>query len=137
MKGDERFHVITVDWRNAAAVDWKHFETTYFAPAAFTKEKAAPAIKNLLILLKTLNPVITCIGHSLGAQTCGALGREMKRVDMKIDTIHGLDPAGPCFDKTNTLLSGCPSDLVDLKNGDAEFVSIIHTNPGHLGSTVS
>lgn len=39
--------------------------------------------------------------------------------------ITGLDPANPCFNEGH--------NLTGLARGDAEFVDIIHSNPGALG----
>ena len=41
--------------------------------------------------------LVTCIGHSLGAQTCGHLGRRMGEQGTPLYRTYGLDPAGPEF----------------------------------------
>lgn len=46
-----------------------------------------------------------------------------------IPRITGLDPAKPCFNEGE--------DLSGLLRGDAEFVDIIHSNPGALGKRES
>jgi len=66
---------------------------------------------------------VTCIGQSLGAHVCGAAG---KRVTLgRINTIIGLDPAGPLF------LVGNPTNRLD--SGDAEYVENIHTDTVQYG----
>ncbi|KAJ8675497.1 hypothetical protein QAD02_011283 [Eretmocerus hayati] len=56
------------------------------------------------------------IGHSLGAHIAGQAARKLD----KVHRITGLDPAGPCFENVNTNLK--------LRNSDARFVDVIHTN---------
>lgn len=67
------------------------------------------------------------IGHSLGAHIVGAAGRTFNELSggQLIPRITGLDPARPCFNAGET--------LTGLSRGDAEFVDIIHSNPGALG----
>jgi len=66
---------------------------------------------------------VTCIGQSLGAHVCGAAG---KRVTLgRINTIFGLDPAGPLF------LVGNPTNRLD--SGDADYVENIHTDTVQYG----
>lgn len=56
----------------------------------------------------------------------GAAGRNLSyKTDKLLKRITGLDPANPCFNEGENL-SG-------LARGDAEFVDIIHSNPGALG----
>ncbi|XP_043250444.1 pancreatic triacylglycerol lipase-like [Colletes gigas] len=76
---------------------------------------------------------IHCIGHSLGAHTCGYIGYFMRRsYHHRLGRITGLDPAEPHFSNTST--------MVRLDPTDATFVTAIHTdcNPfisGGLGIT--
>ncbi|XP_034176484.2 pancreatic triacylglycerol lipase-like [Osmia lignaria lignaria] len=63
---------------------------------------------------------IHIIGHSLGAQVAGYIGRN---VNESLSRITGLDPAGPLFYASNPHLSA----------SDADFVDIIHTDAGVLG----
>uniref|UniRef100_A0A8C4JU52 Triacylglycerol lipase n=1 Tax=Dromaius novaehollandiae TaxID=8790 RepID=A0A8C4JU52_DRONO len=63
---------------------------------------------------------IHLIGHSLGAHAAGEAGRRKPG----IGRITGLDPAGPLFQYTPT--------MVRLDPSDAKFVDIIHTHAGHL-----
>lgn len=74
-----------------------------------------------------------CIGHSLGAHTCGYVGYFLKHsYENTLGRITGLDPAEPHFSNTST--------MVRLDPTDAAFVTAIHTdcNPfisGGLGIT--
>lgn len=73
-----------------------------------------------------INIIIPIIGHSLGAHIVGAAGRQYAfRTQSQLPRITGLDPANPCFNEGQTL-SG-------LSRGDADFVDVIHSNPGALG----
>lgn len=68
------------------------------------------------------------IGHSLGAQLAGVIGRDIIRKtnsQRKIRRITGLDPAGPGF--------SFASNLPTLDSSDATFVDNIHTNAPVFG----
>ena len=68
---------------------------------------------------------IHCVGHSLGAQTCGYFGHYMDMTNgEKIGRITGLDPAEPYFGYT-------PSEVC-LEKSDAKFVDIIHSDATHF-----
>jgi len=72
---------------------------------------------------------LTC--HSLGGQLSGYIGRSVTTLSantLKIKRITALDPAKPLF---FTKLSFLPRHL---SPSDAEFVDIIHTAAGSLGS---
>lgn len=57
-------------------------------------------------------------GHSLGAHISGIAGKNVQRG--RINTIIGMDPAGPLFDVNN------PRGRLDFS--DAEYVESIHTD---------
>lgn len=62
-------------------------------------------------------------GHSLGAHIAGAAGRYLNyRTQKFLPRVTGLDSANPCFNEGEV--------LTGLARGDAEFVDIIHSNPG-------
>ncbi|XP_014218707.1 pancreatic lipase-related protein 2-like isoform X2 [Copidosoma floridanum] len=62
-----------------------------------------------------------CIGHSLGAHTCGYTGYNLRyQYGYKLARITGLDPAEPHFSST--------SPVVRLDPTDADFVTAIHTD---------
>lgn len=68
------------------------------------------------------------VGHSLGAQLVGQIGRTAKNSDSKyvFHRITGLDPAGPVFFPLNPFAPA-------LSALDAEYVDIIHTDATGLG----
>lgn len=64
------------------------------------------------------------IGHSLGAQASGAMGREIQSLlSDSLPRISGLDPAKPWFDA---------NPQYKLSRDDAKYVDVIHTNSGDL-----
>ncbi|XP_031367475.1 pancreatic triacylglycerol lipase-like isoform X2 [Apis dorsata] len=75
-----------------------------------------------LIEIGGINPLkMHCIGHSLGAHTCGYIGYTLrKRYKYNLGRITGLDPAEPHFSNTST--------MVRLDPTDATFVTAIHTD---------
>lgn len=64
------------------------------------------------------------VGHSLGAQTAGFVGKQFGSRS-KIGHITGLDPAGPSFQGR--------SSRSKLWHTDAQFVDIVHTDMAHVG----
>ncbi|XP_017492588.1 PREDICTED: vitellogenin-1-like isoform X2 [Rhagoletis zephyria] len=70
------------------------------------------------------------MGHSLGAQIMGSAARYYR--DLTGNTlpyVTGIDPALPCFNEGEV--------LTVISSSDAEFVDIIHTNPGVNGQVLS
>lgn len=64
------------------------------------------------------------IGFSLGAHVVGMTGKLVqRRLKKKLGRITALDPAKPCFSKTEH----------KLDKSDAEFVQVIHSSAGILG----
>ncbi|KAH8343333.1 hypothetical protein KR059_008539, partial [Drosophila kikkawai] len=113
---------------NFVAVDAARFVDTLYTWSAFNTEEIGENIARGLVKLLDLVPVsnIHLIGHSLGAHIVGSAGRHLHRLTGKtIPRITGLDPAKPCFNE-GEVLSG-------LLRGDAEFIDVIHSNPGVLG----
>jgi pimeloyl-ACP methyl ester carboxylesterase len=88
-------NVIRVDWHEAS-------RTIKYGQAATDIQVVAASIACLLDNLMEQKPFkvsdLTCVGHSLGAQTCGYVGQNiLKRFGEKLPIIHGLDPAEPYF----------------------------------------
>ncbi|XP_076756831.1 pancreatic triacylglycerol lipase [Xylocopa sonorina] len=77
-----------------------------------------------MIEIRGVNPLkIHCIGHSLGAHTCGYIGYTLRqRYGYNLERITGLDPAEPHFSNTST--------MVRLDPSDATFVTAVHTDTG-------
>ncbi|KAG8222820.1 hypothetical protein J437_LFUL005026 [Ladona fulva] len=67
---------------------------------------------------------IICIGHSLGAHICGMIANYST---LRPSRILGLDPAGP-------IINDVSSSEFRLTSDDADFVEVIHTNAGVLGT---
>lgn len=66
------------------------------------------------------------IGHSLGGQTAGFVGKKVSElVGEKVPRIVGLDPAGPAFFNR--------PEEERLNKNDAKIVHVIHTDGGKLG----
>lgn len=104
----EDLNVIVVEWADGAR------PPNYFAAAGNTRivaEKTAKFITENQIS----NSKVHCIGHSLGAHTCGFIGKIEH-----LARISGLDPAGPLF-------GGKPADS-RLDKTDADLVDVIHTD---------
>lgn len=66
------------------------------------------------------------IGHSLGGHVVGYTGKNVEKG--RINTIYGLDPAGPLFSIED------PNER--LANTDAYYVETIHTDIGKYGFTL-
>lgn len=66
----------------------------------------------------------------MGAHIAGSAGRNFFNYTQKfLPRITGLDPAKPCFNEGDA--------LTGLSRGDADFVDVIHSNPGILGKRES
>lgn len=69
---------------------------------------------------------ILLIGHSLGGQITGFVGKLVKeKTEQKLPRIIALDPAGPLFDNR-------PEDK-RLNKNDAEIVEVLHSDGGTFG----
>ena len=109
---------------NVFAIDWSKGSNSinYFQSAADTRVVGAMVAYfiNRLINVTTTSPKrMHCIGHSLGAHTCGFAGQ---RLQPKMSYISGLDPAGPAFLLNDT--------QTRLDKSDADLVLVLHTNAG-------
>lgn len=111
------YNVILVDWEGPAL-------KMYMESAANTR--LVGKIIAGRILKSGIDPnLVHIIGHSLGAQTAGFAGKELRANGKKIARITGLDPAGPGFEGSS----------VDnkLNKDDALVVDVIHTDSGVFG----
>ena len=118
-------------------VDWSYYASQYFYSQSASNTRAIGAYTALLIekLERQRNVSsnnIWCIGHSLGAHTCGYTGaKTFEYTGRKIGRITGLDPAGPCFECQSSVKVGLHKECADL-------VEAIHTDArgvlGQLGT---
>ncbi|XP_062570247.1 inactive pancreatic lipase-related protein 1-like [Saccostrea cucullata] len=107
------YNIIMVDWSPGAN------HVCYLQAAANTRVVGAVTAR-LLRALRDRHSLsyseVHLVGHSLGAHTCGYVGRRERGVSR----ITGLDPAGPFFEDSESPVRLDPSDAV--------FVDAIHTD---------
>ena len=88
-------------------------------------------VKEMHQVVSSRKLYVHCIGHSLGAQTCGLSGKDLIQDNLKYDRISGLDPAGPMF-TTDVDYFEFRYPNIDprsrLEPSDADFVDVIHTD---------
>ncbi|KAH8416887.1 hypothetical protein KR222_010313, partial [Zaprionus bogoriensis] len=114
---------------NFIVLDAANFIDTLYTWSALNTELIGQYVAEALLDLDAeyVTKQVHLIGHSLGAQISSAAGRYYKSStggDV-LPRITGLDPANPCFYEKNR--------LPGLQRGDADYVDIIHTNPGYAG----
>ncbi|KAG9436247.1 lipase member H-A [Apis mellifera carnica] len=108
---------------NILALDYRNVSTEFYlfaVPDLYKVGKSVAAALDNMIENGINSKNIHIIGHSLGAQLAGIIGRNM---NYKIGRITGLDPAGPLYYLLNNHLS----------ISDADFVDVIHTDMGIFG----
>ncbi|XP_073830213.1 vitellogenin-1-like [Musca autumnalis] len=113
---------------NFLALNASYFIDTLYSWSAFNTEEMGRFVAIGLEKLNDAIPLenIHLVGFSLGAHIVGSAGRYFQEMTgLRLPRITGLDPANPCFNE-GEYLSG-------LQRGDADFVDVIHTNPGGLG----
>lgn len=113
------FNVVVVDWGvGANTINYVSARNRVHPVGVFT----ASFIDKLVESVGLNTQTTYIIGYSLGAHAAGICG---KYVQNRINTIYGLDPAGPLFyDKW---------DKDRLNVDDANYVEVIHTSAGSLG----
>ncbi|XP_015586710.1 pancreatic lipase-related protein 2 [Cephus cinctus] len=122
-------NVLIVNWIGGAGPPYTQAVANTRLVGAMTARLAAKLIETGEVQAHKIH----CIGHSLGAHTCGYTGHTLKTsYGYTMGRITGLDPAEPHFSNT--------SPMVRLDPSDAHFVTAIHTdcNPfisGGLGIT--
>ncbi|XP_020284566.1 pancreatic lipase-related protein 2-like [Pseudomyrmex gracilis] len=126
---EEDCNVIIVNWKHGSQPPYTQAVANTRLIGAMTARLAAQ-----LIEVEHISPSkMHCVGHSLGAHTCGYVGYNLRtKYKYELGRITGLDPAEPHFSNT--------SPMVRLDPSDATFVTAIHTdcNPfisGGLGIT--
>ena len=113
---------------NFVALDAASFVDTLYTWSAFNTQAIGEAVAKGLKELTEIVPVenIHLIGHSLGAHIVGYAGRSFQYMtNQSIPRITALDPAKPCFNEGE--------ELSGIQRGDADFIDVVHSNPGVLG----
>lgn len=109
------FNVIFIDWSEGS-------RTINYIGAANRVPTIGQFVASQIDFLVSQNAVnlarLTVIGFSLGAHIAGHVGKNVQ--SGTINSIIGLDPAGPLFSVRN------PEGRIDA--GDARYVECIHTN---------
>ncbi|CRL06326.1 CLUMA_CG018908, isoform A [Clunio marinus] len=109
------FNIIVVDWSAGA-------QTINYAAAVARVRPVGAFVASFLDFLHINNLInfnnVYAIGNSLGAHVVGHIGKSVTRG--RLNTIIGLDPAGPLFSIDR------PDQRLDA--GDATYVEAIHTN---------
>ncbi|GAB0093473.1 phospholipase A1-like [Sergentomyia squamirostris] len=113
---------------NFIVLDTSDYISSLYSWSALNTEDVGKIVASAVAdLSKHVNASrIHLIGHSLGAQIVGAIGRYFHNFTSRLlPRITGLDPAFPCYNE-GEVLSG-------IGRGDAAFVDIIHTNSHGFG----
>lgn len=112
---------------NACIVDWSKLATTWYGIATDHLKKVGDVIGDFILSLQTHIPLnrVSIVGHSLGAHVAGDAGA---RTGGRIDAIFGIDPAHPLI----TIPMRPVTERLDPS--DAQFVQVIHTSSGTLGT---
>ena len=109
------FNVIVVDWGMGA-------QTNNYIHARNRVGDVGRSLANIIDFMNQSFNLsfedITVVGFSLGAHVAGIAGKTVRRG--RINTIIGLDPAGPLFDINRV------DTRLDYR--DAQYVEIIHSN---------
>ncbi|KAL4705593.1 hypothetical protein ACJJTC_004470 [Scirpophaga incertulas] len=119
---------------NIILVDWSNMnERPYLTNGSVNTQPVGVALAtNMNILINNGLPLknIHLIGHSLGGQVVGYTGRTLiNSYGKTLKRITGLDPAFPNFYPDGIFLK-------HIRDTDAEFVDIIHTDAGGYGAPV-
>ncbi|XP_017486075.1 PREDICTED: vitellogenin-1-like [Rhagoletis zephyria] len=110
---------------NFLGIDVGRYIETLYTWSSLNTKNIGEQVANALVDLTKVVPLenFHLMGHSLGAQIVGETARKFKRLTGKqIPRVTGFDPAGPCFNYGQKLIT--------LSTGDADYVDIIHTDPG-------
>ncbi|CAK1590752.1 unnamed protein product [Parnassius mnemosyne] len=119
MKGE--VSVIALD--GSSLIRWLYLRSTTYV--RFMGRKLGEVLARL-VKKGTEPSKIHMIGHSLGSHISGFAGKTLARLTgRRLGRISALDPAGPCFSHVAPELR--------LKNTDADFVDVIHTDSGVYG----
>ncbi|CAF0989739.1 unnamed protein product [Rotaria sp. Silwood1] len=114
LKNYELSDVLVIDWGGGAKFP---FYSNAVANTRLVGKQVGLFLQKIHKLKGISYDRIHCIGHSLGAHTCGYTSNT---VDNQLGRISGLDPAGPFFSGKKI--------VVRLDKDDAKFVDVIHSN---------
>ncbi|KAI8033734.1 endothelial lipase [Drosophila gunungcola] len=123
---DSNYNVCVVDWGNLSQNDYKSASMSIF--------DVGLTVAGIIMALEELRPNhfhrsnVTLAGYSLGAHAAGYAGAVLEG---RVEQIIGLDPAGPLFS-----LPAEVSPKYRLDPGDAQFVQVLHTSGGTLGTSL-
>lgn len=115
-----------VDWGNLSQNDYKSASMSIF--------DVGLTVAGIIIALEEMRPKhfnrrnVTLAGYSLGAHAAGYAGAVL---DGQVEQIIGLDPAGPLF-----TLPAAVAPKYRLDQTDAQFVQVLHTSGGTLGTSL-
>ncbi|KAL7020686.1 hypothetical protein ACKWTF_011607 [Chironomus riparius] len=132
--------------QNFIAVDWSAFSHfTVGVPYFNNIRKLRQICEEIAVQLdKIRNQGCSCyknfylVGHSLGGQCAGLVGRHLKKISNNhfvISKIYALDPAGPDFETKSIIHLHKSFDCIS--RNDADYVQIIHTNGNRYGLSKS
>lgn len=107
---------------NVVQVDYSKPAANRYPVAVFLSKSIGKMIAKFLIEIPELSlENMTIIGHSLGGQIAGFVGKEIfAKTGKKVGKIIALDPAGPLFT--------FHSENDRLSSNDADIVEVIHTD---------
>lgn len=110
-------NILVVDWADAAG-------NIFYPDAANSVDEVGVQLGEYLVS-QNINSNTTLIGHSLGAHVVGEAGEYLAQNGLNVNTIIGLDPAGPSFEDVwpFTVDTG---DRLDPS--DADRVVALHTS---------
>ncbi|XP_030379722.1 endothelial lipase [Scaptodrosophila lebanonensis] len=123
---DESYNVCVVDWGHLSQMDYKTASMSIF--------DVGLTVAGIIMALEELRPRhfqrsnVTLAGYSLGAHAAGYAGSVLGG---EVEQIIGLDPAGPLFS-----LPAEVSPEYRLDQTDAQFVQVLHTSGGTLGTSL-
>lgn len=120
---------------NIISVDWSHYARNVNYHSRVIPQLKVIAESYALQLREFIEsgyPIenIHLVGHSLGGQVVGKIGRQLRKITndkMVIQKITALDPAGPGFEDRSI------DGFEPITRTDGQYVQIIHTCGGQLG----
>ena len=127
------FNVIVVDWGAMAKLSIDALSFLAYTLVTDNVQLVGKLVAEFVIAINSAFGIcnfgnIHLVGFSLGAHVAGVAGYEVwAQTGLGIGRITGLDPAGPNFDLNSDLNR-------KLDRTDAEFVDVIHTCAGLLGT---